>query len=110
MLLQTLGNRHEGPHKHSGIPAILTAIHVLEGPFKIWLLHEPLRLKKRGLVTLHPLWRRQWFPDMNVSVTSGGFSRLDANGHNHLPARGQIKGVDKDLLKFFLLRDDMVSR
>ena len=65
---------------------------------------------ERGLVAPRALGRRQRFAHLNVAVAGRRLGRFDSDGHNRLPAAGEIKTIVQHLSKFLLLGDHVVGR
>src|SRR6266850_1703744 len=72
-------------------------------------LDELLGTMENGFVALDALRWWQGLANLDVAIARGRFGGFDANGDDGLAAAGQIKSVGKDLLKFFLLGDDVVG-
>ena len=108
MLLQALGDGDETPDEHARVPAILAAGEIFLGSFVIRFFHETLGLEERGFVGLQAVGRRQFHAGLNVAVAGRRLGGLDADGHNHLPATGEIERVGEHLLKFLRLGNDVI--
>src|SRR5437879_8652262 len=108
MFLQPFGDGHKRPDEHAGVPAILTAVQILQRFVQVRFFDELLRAMEGRLVGPDALRRRQRFAYANVTVTRSRLSWLDANGDDRLAAASQVEPIREDLLKFFLVADDVV--
>ena len=109
MFFQTVRDRDETPDEHARVPAILTAVDVFERSFVIRFLHEPFGLVENGFGFLRAGGRGQFRAGVNVAVTGFRTGRFDADGHDRLTLRGDIKGVGQNLLELFRIRNDVVG-
>ena len=109
MFLQSFGDGHEAPDKHSRVPAIVAVVQIFHRAIEVRFLDELLGALEQGLVTLHAVRRGQRLADADVAVAGIRFGGPDADGDDGLTARGQIEGVRENLLELFLIGDDVVG-
>jgi len=88
MLLKALGDGHEGPNEHSGVPAVLTAVQIFEGLVEMGFLDELFGTMENGFVALDALRWWQGLANLDVTVAGSGLGGFNADGDNGLAAAG----------------------